>query len=402
MQELGLTQNATREDTRYTPLALYGLSRRRGAAERADRMVSVILLVLGFGGPPGFWDSGAPRDLAAVTVFHDGLAGVHNYRIPAIVQTASALVALAEARDGGDNSASRIAVRVSHDDGLTWSPNVTFAAGSIDSPTARAACAAGRTSCRVGNPAAVFDEVRQRVVLLHVLRGFGAGEDAVGTGLVTSTDGVHWDAPVDVSESFGAAAGAMPGPGTALQLAAGGEAAGRLLVASHQGAYTRDYVTLSDDGGVSWRTAARAFAGMDEAALTQLPNGSVLLNMRHKQSPSRGRAVAVSHDGGVTFGPLSYDAALVSPVCQASIVSFGNATYFSNPASTSGRSHLSIRKSTNSAASWASQLLVQAAASAGYSCLVKGALRGHADSGGLLYEAADGTIKFARFPLSLG
>ena len=401
MQELGLTQMPLAKTPR-PPLALYGLSRRRGAAERADRMVSVILLVLGFGGPPGFWDSGAPRDLAAVTVFHDGLAGVHNYRIPAIVQTASALVALAEARDGGDNSASRIAVRVSHDDGLTWSPNVTFAAGSIDSPTARAACAARRTSCRVGNPAAVFDEVRQRVVLLHVLRGFGAGEDAVGTGLVTSTDGVHWDAPVDVSESFGAAAGAMPGPGTALQLAAGGGAAGRLLVASHHGAYTRDYVTLSDDGGASWRTAARPFAGMDEAALTQLPNGSVLLNMRHKQSPSRGRAVAVSHDGGMTFGPLTYDPALVSPVCQASIVSFGNATYFSNPASTSGRDHLSIRKSTDSAASWTSQLLVQAAASAGYSCLVKGALRGHADSGGLLYEAADGTIKFARFPLSLG
>ena len=82
------------------------------------------------------------------------------------------------------------------------------------------------------------------------------------------------------------------------------------------------------------------------------------------------------------------------------IVSFGNATYFSNPASTSGRNHLSIRKSSDSAASWTSQLLVQAGASAGYSCLVKGALHGHPDSGGLLYEASDGTIKFARFPLS--
>ena len=133
----------------------------------------------------------------------------------------------------------------------------------------------------------------------------------------------------------------------------------------------------------------------------QLPNGSVLLNMRHRKSASRGRAVAMSRDGGTTFGPVTYDAALISPVCQASIVSFGNATYFSNPASTSGRSHLSIRKSTDSAASWSSELLVEAGASAGYSCLVKGALRGHADSGGLLYEADDGTIKFTRFPLSL-
>merc|ERR1740139_515269 len=181
----------------------------------------------------------------------------------------------------------------------------------------------------------------------------------------------------------------VPGPGTALQLAAGSEAAGRLLVASHHGAYERDYVTMSDDGGESWRTVAKTFAEMDEAALTQLPNGSVLLNMRHRQSPSLGRAVAVSRDGGATFGPLSYDAALVSPVCQASVVSFDNATYFSNPASNTSRRHLSIRKSTDSAGSWSSQLLVEAGASGGYSCLVKGALRGHADSGGLLYEAAD-------------
>ena len=156
----------------------------------AGYMVGVpLLLVIGFA-------PNAARDLAGVTVFHDGLAGVKNFRIPAIVQTPAALVALSEARDGGDNSASRIAARVSYDDGDTWSPNVTFAAGSLDTPAARVACAANHTSCRVGNPAAVYDEVRQRVVLLHVLRGFGEGEAAVGTGLVTSVDGVHWGAQV--------------------------------------------------------------------------------------------------------------------------------------------------------------------------------------------------------------
>ena len=116
----------------------------------------------------------------------------------------------------------------------------------------------------------------------------------------------------------------------------------------------------------------------------------------HQQSPAKGRAVARSDDGGETWGALGYDAALISPVCQASIVSFGGATYFSNPASTSGRSHLTIRKSTDSAASWSGgALLVQQAGSAGYSCLVKGALRDHPHDGGILYEATDGTIKFS-------
>ena len=54
-----------------------------------------------------------------------------------------------------------------------------------------------------------------------------------------------------------------------------------------------------------------------QAALTQLPNGSVLLNMRHRDAPTKGRARALSNDGGETFGPITYDSTLVSPVCQA-------------------------------------------------------------------------------------
>ena len=102
----------------------------------------------------------APRDLNGTLVFYDGLAGVANYRIPAVVLATTeppSIVAFAEARHGGDSSASRIAVRSSTDGGATWS-DVVFAAGSVDTPAARAACAANRTSCRVGNPAATFDD----------------------------------------------------------------------------------------------------------------------------------------------------------------------------------------------------------------------------------------------------
>ena len=44
---------------------------------------------------------------------------------------------------------------------------------------------------------------------------------------------------------------------------------------SHHNAYQHDYVSLSDDGGESWRTINTTFPRMDEAVLTQLPNGSV-------------------------------------------------------------------------------------------------------------------------------
>jgi hypothetical protein len=135
--------------------------------------------------------------------------------------------------------------------------------------------------------------------------------------------------------------------------------------------------------------------------------------MRHKCSaPGQctaahthlGRGVAISNDGGDTFGPISYDSRLLAPICQASIVSFGGATYFSNPSSDRGRNHLTVKKSTDNTATWAKSLLIEAGSSAGYSCLVKGAIEegGKASTdGGLLYEAVGGSIKFVRFPLAM-
>ena len=353
----------------------------------------------------------APPDLNGTVVFSAGLAGVANYRIPAIVQTTGslpALVAFAEARDGGDSSASRIAVRTSTDAGATWSA-VTFAAGSLNSSASRAACAKDNfTHCRVGNPAALFDAASGGVVLAYVVRGFGDGEDPIGNGISLSADGKTWGKPTDVSVGFAgnqAPLAGMPGPGTALVLESGPKK-GRLLVPSHHGAYEYDTVAVSDDSGATWRTIAQTFPRMDESALTQLPNGSVMINMRRSsQLHPLGRGVAVSNDGGDTFGPISFDARLETPICQGSIVSFGGATYFSNPASTSGRNHLTIKKSTDNTATWGKALQVEAGNSAGYSCLVQGAIQGGdgkaSTDGGLLYEAADGTIKFVRFPLSL-
>ena len=45
--------------------------------------------------------------LNGTKVFYNGLEGVQNYRIPAIVQADQALVAFAEARAGGDSSNDR-------------------------------------------------------------------------------------------------------------------------------------------------------------------------------------------------------------------------------------------------------------------------------------------------------
>ena len=132
---------------------------------------------------------------------------------------------------------------------------------------------------------------------------------------------IQWSKPSDVSKGFGAASGSLPGPGTALEASGG-----RVWVISHHGAYQRDYLSYSDDHGMTWATSDSTFPHMDEAAITELPDGELLVNMRHTASPAKGRAISRSTDGGMTWSPISYDPALISPVCQGSIVSFNNAT----------------------------------------------------------------------------
>lgn len=265
-----------------------------------------------------------------------------------------------------------------------------MAAGSLNSTASRAACARDNfTSCRVGNPAAVFDAASGGVVLAYVVRGFGypgdgadGGEDAVGNGISISADGKTWGKPIDVSAAFAGKPTAeqqvagMPGPGTALLLESGPKK-GRLLVPSYH-PYAYATVTVSDDHGATWRTTNHTFPRMGESALTQLPNGSVLMSMRRSPQLPRtgGRAVAVSNDGGDTFGPITYDGPHGNPICQGSIVSFGGATYVSDPAQLTSRGNLTIQKSTDNTVTWGKSLLVEAGNSAGYSCLVNGAIQG--------------------------
>lgn len=332
------------------------------------------------------------------TVFSEGLDGVSCYRIPSVVQTdKGTLLAFAEARHGScsDSAVEGLAVRRSTDGGQTWFEVST---------------AVGNASYLVGNPTSVY--VRHttgrsapantgQIMLLYVKHNSRCrGDCGIGNGFVTSDDdGLTWSPPNDVSQAWGPASGALPGPGTALQLHSGPKT-GRIMVVSHHGAYQRDQVTYSDDFGKTWTLINQSFPKMDEAAMTQLSNGNVLLNMRHQTAKTTGRAFAISTNNGESFGPIQYDKALISPVCQASIVTIGSTTFFSNPASTSGRQMTTVRRSTDDAKTWSSSLLIEPGSSAGYSCLVDGALKvGATDHGGILYEAPDATIKFTAFPL---
>ena len=320
-------------------------------------------------------------------VFSSGQSGVTCYRIPAVTKTTKGtLVAFAEARHGscGDSLVHELASRRSTDGGRSWSP-ISFVVGNA--------------THRVSNPypMAMPDETGTIVLVYKRYTGIGPG----GTGVVRSTDdGLSWSTDRDVSKQFGVAAGAEPGPGAGI-VAETSTGQSKLLVSSHLGSYTMDYVTASTDAGLSWWTDTHGFPKMDESTMADLGGGHLMLNFRHREENTKGRGVSRSTDFGRSWTNISYDSALVGPICQGSLAAVSpNVLLFSNPRSPTLRVNITIQRSVDRGYHWQpSKLLVQAASSAGYSSLVQGSVDDARQRGGILLESSTGGIDFATFPL---
>lgn len=175
-------------------------------------------------------------------------------------------------------------------------------------------------------------------------------------------------------------------------------------------------VWYSDDQGLSYNLSATVFQSQDECTLAELSDGTVYLNMRNTKHH---RGVATSSNGGASFGALSYDAALPSPVCQATLSTAGGHLLFANPATILGRTTGTIKKSLDNGKSWSSRLeITPKGVSYDYSCLNPEPMKDDPSQGGLLWSH-DGAIKsfggsenstatagdgwlmlFSRFPLS--
>lgn len=78
------------------------------------------------------------------------------------------------------------------------------------------------------------------------------------------------------------------------------------------------YSVYSDDGGDTWQRGEYVGTGMDENKVVELSDGRVMLNSRDS-SDGRLRKVAISTDGGHSYGPVTRDAELPDPTNNASI-----------------------------------------------------------------------------------
>jgi sialidase-1 len=195
-------------------------------------------------------------------------------------------------------------------------------------------------------------------------------------------DGATWSAPVEITPQVKRSGWTWyaTGPGNGIQLRSG-----RLMIpCDHNEGRTErhSHVIYSDDLGQTWKIGGIAEEKTNESAVAELTSGELVLNMRSYHGRNR-RAVQRSRDGGLTWSPLELDAALVEPVCQASMITAGKLVVFSNPAATT-RTKMSVRLSRDGGHTWSAPRLQWEGPSA-YSSLA--VLRG--DTIGLLYELGD-------------
>ncbi len=337
--------------------------------------------------------------LEQVDVFTGGKDGYHTYRIPSLLVTKrGTLLAFIEGRkdDSRDHGDIDLLVKRSSDGGRTWSAQQIIHEEG------------GAAKVTIGNPCPVVDEGNGTIWL-----PFCRDNDDV---FITSSsdDGVNWSKPKLITSAVKKPGWGWyaTGPGVGIQLRHGRHK-GRLVIpcdhgAEHEGKLARfSHVFFSDDRGSTWQLGGNSAPHTNESQVVERSDGSLLLNMRNHLGRDGGqpdlagrRAIATSRDGGVTWSERQFDAALIEPVCQASLIRYHRKTLlFSNPASTKSRARMTVRLSRDEGKTWAMSKLLNEGMSA-YSCLA----RLPDGSVGCLYERGreryQELVTFARFPLS--
>lgn len=309
-------------------------------------------------------------------LYKSGEQGYACFRIPSIITTQKGTVlAFAEARRNncGDAGDIDLVVKRSEDGGKTWSAMQLVWNDSTN-------------TC--GNPAPVVDQKTGKIVLLSTWNLGTDHEKEIIAGTSKDTrrifvlssmdDGLTWSAAKEVTSNVKKPEWTWyaTGPGRGLQISKG-KYKGRMVVpCNHITASTKQnysHAIYSDDMGESWKLGGITKQdSVNESTMAELSNGRLMLNMRNA-SKKRARQVAISKNGGKSWSAIKADTVLVEPVCEGNLLQYKAngktaALLFSNPASKTSRTQMTIRVSHDNGKTWASKKLLYAGPSA-YSCL---------------------------------
>lgn len=287
--------------------------------------------------PPGSYQE---QNLGA-----DRTADDFFYRIPALAHLGDGVILASwDARPGSAADApnpNSIIQRRSTDNGRTWSDLQIIAAGDAAAP-----------KYGYSDPSYVVDHETGRVFAFFVyskdvsFQGSRYGNDDADRNIISAAvihsddQGVTWSEPELITDvvkpadgtvvngTYQPVAGDVRGvfatSGEGIQLRYGAHA-GRLI--QQYAAHVRQadgseaiqaYSVYSDDHGATWQRGAFVGTGMDENKTVELSDGRVMLNSRDS-SNGRQRKVAISTDGGASYGAVTRDPELPDPTNNASI-----------------------------------------------------------------------------------
>lgn len=331
------------------------------------------------------------------------------YRIPGLVRTKKgSLLAVYDIRyDRSNDLPANIDVGVSRstDGGRTWSDvKIAMDDSKIDPSL-------GATN-GVGDPAILVDEKTGRVWAAalwshkHSIWGSKSGDnspDACGQLALaySDDDGLTWSKPINITEQTKDKDWRIlfNGPGNGICMKDGT----LVFAAQYWDGKGVPWSTIvySKDQGKTWHCGTGVNEQTTEAQVIELKDGSIMINARCNWGGSR--VVGVTKDLGKTWEkhPTNRTPQLREPVCQGSLLAVdgvpgaGRVVLFSNPNTTSGRSHMTLKASTDDAGSWPEDkwLLYDARNGWGYSCLAP-VDKNHV---GVLYES-QGALNFLKIP----
>ena len=342
--------------------------------------------------------------------------GAKAFRIPGLVTTNSgALIAVYDIRwKGWGDLPGDVDVGMlrSTDRGQTWEPQriIMDMGGDGDEKW---------LADGVGDPAILVDRETNTIFVLatwshgnRAWNGSGPGTSPEDTGqlmLVSSSDdGVTWSQPRNLTEEVKDPSWSylLQGPGRGITMGDGTLVfPAQFQLSPDEGRVPHSSVLLSRDHGATWTVGAAAKSNTTEAAVVETQDGVLMLNMRDNRGGSRSVYTSSDPSKGWTVHATSR-AALVEPVCMASLIHVGREVtgkadgrlIFSNPNVDRGpRRRMALQLSTDFGATWSKRALVlDDGASAGYSCLTMI----DAETVGILYEGSRAHMTFQRIPLA--
>ena len=260
---------------------------------------------------------------ACATLYRPGDYSSANYRIPAVITAKDgSVVAVNDKRKNNEGDLPEdidIVCRRSTDGGHTWSEPVTIAEGTGygqgfgDCALVWSNDDDGLIAGFVGGPG-LWYSTPSVPIRTYIARSYDNGQT--------------WTEPEDITHFifgdncvvpeqctwrasfFGSGNGLRTSSGRIMFVAAIRETTAQVLY---------NHAVYSDDNGLTWHVSGRASTSGDEAKVTELVDGRILMSIRH----SGKRRYNISEDGGETWRPTTSNwNDLIAPACNGDMIRY--------------------------------------------------------------------------------